>query len=419
MALTLSRGALALGCAALTACASARQPASTAPVGTAVGPERGALFIAGGGVLDPGLIARFVDLAGGDDARIVVIPTAATEDSFPDDWPGLRMFSEAGVRDVTILHTRSRATADSELFIEPLRRATGVWLSGGRQWRLANAYLDTRTLDEIRALLNRGGVVGGTSAGASIQASYMVRGAVASNAIMMAPGHETGFGLLRDAAVDQHLTARGRQDDMLEVVGRHPSLLGIGIDEGTALIVTNDRAEITGRGRVAFYNASDRGDVDYYFLSDGDSFDLGRRATIAGRRITPRTVRDEAEVLAVMNRLFDAMRTRDTASIRALSHPDLRLFVPLGATADHTIRTTTLDEFIAQIAAGEARLDERAIRPEVRVDGPLASVWTYYDFILGADFSHCGTDAFHFARGPDGWVIVGLAYTVQRDGCSR
>jgi hypothetical protein len=206
---------------------------------------------------------------------------------------------------------------------------------------------------------------------------------------------------------------------LLEVVGRHPSLLGFGIEDGTALIVTNARAEITGRGRVAFYNASDRGDVDYYFLSDGDSFDLGRRATIAGRRITPRTVRDEAEVLAVMNRLFDAMRTRDTASIRALSHPDLRLFVPLGATADHTIRTTTLDVFIAQIAAGEARLDERAIRPEVRVDGPLASVWTYYDFILGADFSHCGTDAFHFARGPDGWVIVGLAYTVQRDGCSR
>jgi cyanophycinase len=329
------------------------------------------------------------------------------------------MFRDAGVRDVAVLHTRSRETADSEAFSAPLRHATGVWLSGGRQWRLADVYLDTRTLSEIRALLDRGGVVGGTSAGASIQASYMVRGAVASNEILMAPGNEIGFGLLRDAAVDQHLTARGRQDDMLEVVRRYPSLLGIGIDEGTALIVTNDRAEITGRGRVAFYNTSDLGNVAYYFLSDGDSFDLGRRATIAGRRITPRTVRDEAEVLAVMNRLFDAMRARDTATIRNLAHPDLRLFVPLGATGESAIRTTSLDAFIAQVAAAQVRLDERAIRPEVRVDGPLASVWTYYDFILGSDFSHCGTDAFHFARGATGWVIVGLAYTVQRDGCSR
>ena len=412
------RPALLLCCAVLTGCASApRVPPAT--VATGVGPERGTLFIAGGGVLDRGLIDRFVDLAGGDDARIVVIPTAATEDSFPDTWPGLRMFRDAGVDEIAVLHTRSRATADSEAFTAPLRHATGVWFSGGRQWRLADVYLDTRTLREIRALLDRAGVVGGTSAGASIQASYMVRGAVDSNEIMMAPGHETGFGLLRDAAVDQHLTARGRQDDMLEVVRRYPSLLGIGIDEGTALIVTNDRAEIAGRGRVAFYNTADLDSVAYYFLSDGDAFDLGRRATIAGRRITPRTIRDETEVLAVMNRLFDAMRARDTASIRALAHPDLRMFVPLGASGEYAIRTSTLDEFIAQVAAAQTRLDERAIRPEVRVDGPLASVWTYYDFIRGTDFSHCGTDAFHFARGATGWVIVGLAYTVQREGCSR
>ncbi|MGH7465656.1 MAG: cyanophycinase, partial [Longimicrobiales bacterium] len=245
------------------------------------GPESGTLFIAGGGVLSAGLVSRFVSLAGGSDARIVIIPTAATEDTFPETWTGVRMFRDAGVDDVTVLHTRSRAIADSDAFAGPLRRATAVWLSGGRQWRLADSYLDTRTLREIRAVLDRGGVVGGTSAGASILASYMVRGAVESNDIVMAPGHETGFGLLRGTAIDQHLTARGRQDDMLDVVSRYPDLLGIGIDEGTALIVTRDHAEIAGRGRVAFYNTTDGGGLGYYFLSNGDTFHLARRTTLA------------------------------------------------------------------------------------------------------------------------------------------
>lgn len=410
--------ALLLCCTLASACAVAQPPAPTPPA-AAVGPERGTLFIAGGGALDSTVIARFVAAAGGRDARLVVIPTAATEDSFPETWAGLRMFREAGVHDVTVLHTRSRATADSDSFTAPLRRATGIWLSGGRQWRLADAYLDTRTVREIRALLNRGGIVGGTSAGASIQASYMVRGAVESNTVMMAPGHEAGFGLLRNTAIDQHLTARGRQDDMLGVVTRYPDLLGIGIDEGTALIVTGDAAEVTGPGRVAFYNTADRGDLPYYFLSDGDTFDLARRTVTSGRRITPQTVRDEAEVLAVMNRLFDAMRTRDTAAIRSLAHPQLRMFIPIEESGRATVRTNTLDAFIAQVAASVERLDEKPIRPEVRVDGPLASVWTYYEFVRGSDFSHCGTDAFHFIREGDRWIIVGLAYTVQREGCSR
>ena len=412
------RRSLALCCVILASCAGAQRTVDTvAPA--AAGPDNGTLFIAGGGALDSGIIARFVHLAGGDDARIVVIPTAGTQDSFPPDWPGLRMFRDAGVEDIVLLHTRSRTEADSERFTEPLRSATGVWLSGGRQWRLADAYLDSRTMQEIRGVLDRGGVVGGTSAGASIQASYMVRGAVESNTIMMAPGHETGFALLRNSAIDQHLTARGRQDDLLEVIERYPGLLGIGIDEGTALIVTRDRAEVAGRGRVAFYNAADRGDLGYYFLPAGGTFDLARRVALSGGRIAPQTVRDEAEVLAAMNRLFDAMRTRDTASIRALAHPHLRTFIPVEVAGRPDTRTNTLDAFIAQVAAAAERLDERPIDPEVRVDGRLASVWTYYEFVIGSNFSHCGTDAFHFMKDSTGWIITGLAYTIQREGCSR
>jgi hypothetical protein len=90
-------------------------------------------------------------------------------------------------------------------FAAVLRTATGVWLPGGRQWRLTDAYLDTRTHRELEALLERGGVIGGTSAGASVQASFMVRGAPEGNHIVIAPGRTRGFGFLRNAAVDQHL----------------------------------------------------------------------------------------------------------------------------------------------------------------------------------------------------------------------
>jgi hypothetical protein len=125
-----------------------------------------------------------------------------------------------------------------------------------------------------------------------------------------------------------------------------------------------------------------------------------------------------AEVLAAVDRLFAAMRTRDTAAIRAMAHPELRLFVPGGTEEAPTLRVSSLDQFIASIAAATARLDERAYDAEVRVDGNLATVWTYYDFRRDDAFSHCGYDAFHFARGAEGWRIIGLAYTTRQHDCS-
>lgn len=251
---------------------------------TAVGPSRGALVVVGGGRIGQDIIDRYIELAGGrEKARIVVIPTAGEGDAYPPDWAGVRMFRDAGVKNVTVLHTRDRKVADSESFVAPLRKATGVWFAGGRQWRLVDAYLGTRTHRELDRLLARGGVIGGTSAGASIQASYMVRGARSGNTIVMAPGYETGFGFLRNAAVDQHLLARNRQDDLLQVIARYPHLLGIGLDEGTAIIVRGDTAEVIGRSKAAFYNTDQANPRVYFFLANGDRFDL------AARRALPRS----------------------------------------------------------------------------------------------------------------------------------
>lgn len=245
-----------------------------------IGPPRGSLFIHGGGRLDRKLIDRFFELAGGRDAPLVVIPTAGEDDDYDESWPGLRPWHADGATHVALLHTRDRKKADSESFVRPLESARAVWLAGGRQWRLADAYLGTRTEQAIKGVLARGGVVGGSSAGATIQGSYLVRGSPENNQIMMSPGHERGFALLRHTAIDQHLLARGRERDMLRVIARHPKLLGIGIDEGTAVIVHGDEMEVVGSSKVAIYSADYRPPADerpYYFLAPGEHFDLAHR----------------------------------------------------------------------------------------------------------------------------------------------
>lgn len=395
---------------------AAAQNGAATTTGRTMGPANGALIIAGGGRLGPEIMDRFIELAGGDNARIVVIPTASERDDFSGDWAGLRPFNEAGVYQVTVLHTRDRRVADSESFVAPLRQATGVWIPGGRQWRLADAYLDTRTHRELFALLERGGVIGGSSAGASIQSSYMVRGAPEGNQIMRAPGHERGLGLLRNAAVDQHLIARNRQEDMFEVLEAFPDLLGIGIDEGTAILVRGNRAEVLGRSLVAFYNTSDDGGESYYFLDAGDVFDLAQRRVIQGSRLPPQ-IADERAVLDTVQRLFDAMAAADSAAVRRLFHPQATLFVPETRNSERTIAVMSVDGFVRRIAASGGTIDERFHDPLVRVDGDLAIVWTPYMFYNAGQFSHCGIDAFQLGRAAEGWTILQIAYTRRTEDC--
>ena len=149
---------------------------------------------------------------------------------------------------------------------------------GGRQWRLADAYLDTRVHRELQAVLDRGGVLGGSSAGATILGEYLVRGDTATNTIMMGD-HEEGFGFLRNTAIDQHVLRRNRQFDLIEIIRARPELLGIGIDENTAIVVQGDEFEVIGRSYVLIYdNQSVVGDSGlFYFLSPGDQFDLATR----------------------------------------------------------------------------------------------------------------------------------------------
>lgn len=216
---------------------------------------------------------RFLELAGGPDASIVVIPTA--NEAVRDADGATLALRALGANQVVQVHTRERSVADSEAFTAPLRSARAVWFSGGRQWRLVDAYLGTRTQREILAVLERGGVVGGSSAGATIQGSYLVRGAVEGNRVMMAPGYEEGFALLRETAIDQHVDTRDRAEDLRPVLQKHRALLGIGLDEATALIVRGDTAEVIGAGRVRFFGQPEGPPL---ILTAGGRYDLaGRR----------------------------------------------------------------------------------------------------------------------------------------------
>jgi cyanophycinase len=244
---------------------------------TSVGPSKGSLVIVGGGRIGPEIRDRFISLAGGPDANFVLIPTASDDETLNRQRQQESGPSLFGLKNVTVLHTRDRKEADSEAFVAPLKKATGVWIGGGRQWRLVDSYLDTATLKELWAVLDRGGVIGGTSAGASIQASYMVRGAREGNTIMMAKGYEVGFGFLKNSAIDQHLNTRKREDDLKQVITARPELLGIGLDESTAIVVQGDQFEVIGTGRVAINDGKDHDGKPYYFLKAGDRFDLKTR----------------------------------------------------------------------------------------------------------------------------------------------
>jgi cyanophycinase len=174
---------------------------------------------------------RFLELAGGSHARILIVPTASPHADRPGSDAALELWASRGPESVRVFHTRSRRLADDPGFVEPLKEATGVWFDGGDQTRVTDAYLGTEVERQLMALLSRGGVIGGNSAGAALMTRVMItRGRT----------HATvadGFNFLPGAVVDQHFLKRNRIKRLVSVLTDHPELVGIGIDERTALEV--------------------------------------------------------------------------------------------------------------------------------------------------------------------------------------
>lgn len=255
---------------------AAAEIAQTAFVQTPSKP--GWLVLEGGGKLrGTELLRRFIELAGGKNARLVVIPSAAIHNmgrtynaafvAHETQW----WRDLTGIQDVTLLHTDDPTVADSELFVAPLHKATALFILGGDDAWLYNGYVGTRTETEIRNLFARGGVIGGTSAGATVlgATSYELN------------AQQKGFNLLKNTSVNPHFFNRHREGEMARFVQQHPGILGIGVDESTALFIHGSDAEVVGEGKTAIFDGKPHGDRNYILFSNGDKFDLRQYSTPA------------------------------------------------------------------------------------------------------------------------------------------
>lgn len=256
-----------------------------------IGPANGTLIILGGGDLSESLIRSFIEIGGGLEAPIVIIPTADGQDKYDENFGEAGLLRKLGATNVKILHTTDRNVANTDSFVQPLTNAKVVWFSGGRQWRLVDAYKNTLTEKMLWKVLDNGGVIGGASAGATIQGSYLTRGDTKNNQIMMGD-HEDGFGFLKNVAIDQHVLTRNRHFDMIEIITHRPELLGIGIDEKTGIIVNGNQFEVIGDSYVIVYDGTfwsregsdlknlPKNSTMFYFLRAGDKYDLLKRKVI-------------------------------------------------------------------------------------------------------------------------------------------
>lgn len=244
--------------------------------------ENGTLVIVGGGGMPRNLMSQIVDMAGGPEkAKMVYVP-CAEQDDVGERQRTVESWKRMGVKHATFIHTKDRNKANTdEDFLAPLKDATGLWFGGGRQWNFADSYYGTKAHKLMKDVLKRGGVIGGSSAGASIQGRYLARATPIGNFQIMAPGYERGgLGFISGVAIDQHFSQRGRQKDMTQLMKKHPQLLGIGLDEATAIIVQKSKAKVVGRGKAHFYDRNlpvypDR--PDYVALPAGSEYELKDR----------------------------------------------------------------------------------------------------------------------------------------------
>ena len=271
------------------------------------------------------VLSTFVALAGGRDARIAVVPTASSlGPEIVEVYDAL--FRRLGVADVVGVRPQTREQAEDPAVVGLLEDVTGIFMTGGNQLKLSAIVSGTAFGEAILAAHRRGVVVAGTSAGASIQSSHMVA---------FGPGGTTpkqrmtqlaaGLGLVRDTVIDQHFSQRNRYGRLLMLVAQSPGLLGIGIDEDTAAVVTTGPGpdagggparllSVVGRGVVTIFDARAvvsnahearrtapllASGVVLHVLPAGSVFDLGARVLVPS---VPVVDPGEAEELAVAGR---------------------------------------------------------------------------------------------------------------------
>lgn len=227
----------------------------------AVSEERGQLVIIGGAEDREGeckILREFVRCAGGIKARIVIM-TAAT--SLPGEVGDtyIRIFERLGAEDVRVVDTQRREDADRPDWIEAIAQATGIFFTGGDQSRITSALKDTELDTAIHKRFSEGAVVGGTSAGAAMMPDIMIiEGESETNPRVDVVAMGPGMGFLPGVVIDQHFAQRGRLGRLVSALAQQPAVLGFGIDENTAIVVSGDEFEVIGEGAVTVIDESEK-----------------------------------------------------------------------------------------------------------------------------------------------------------------
>jgi cyanophycinase len=260
--------------------------------------RRGAIMPIGGAEerSPQGVILRtFVDLAGQESARIVILPTASSDPTAGEDYA--EIFHRIGARSVEIARIESREDANDERQVTRFGEATGIFITGGDQARLSKLVVGALVAETIQQRSLEGATIAGTSAGASILGAHMM-----SDGESEASPHKgmveivTGFGVLDDIIIDQHFSTRGRIGRLLVTFAANPGLIAFGIDENTALVIQHDgiaqaigKGSVTvvdGRGVYSDYHDLDEGEIlsiigsQIHVLAPGRFFDLERRTVL-------------------------------------------------------------------------------------------------------------------------------------------
>lgn len=288
--------ALLLAIVLTTGCASPRTTRRESPAPQQTAAPRGSLVIVGGGPRGEAITQKFIALAGGvGHARVLVLPMAS---SLPETGPeSVEEFRKHGVAAWSMNLTREQAMDAST--VRSLDSATGIWFPGGDQARITAVLVGTPTADAIRARYAAGAVVGGTSAGAAVMSTPMITGderapggvrrdttqsfiTIAREDVVVTPG----LGLVPGTIVDQHFLRRKRHNRLISVVLEQPSLLAIGIDESTALVIEPGKPwSILGESAAIVYDARHANvtasnapilgatDVRMHVLPSGSTFD--------------------------------------------------------------------------------------------------------------------------------------------------
>ena len=243
------------------------------------------------------ILARFIKLAGGTDARIAVISSASSLGPLAGEMYK-RVFGELGASDVSPIHATNRTQANDPDAARIVHDSTGIFMTGGNQLRLSSTIGGTALAQQIVRRHREGAVVAGTSAGASAMSTHMVAfGASGATPKQRMVQMAAGLGILPGVIVDQHFEARNRLGRLLAIIASNPSLLGIGVDEDTCGVVGPDRVmEVIGRRSVTILDGAESetdawevkahkpvmiSNVVLHSLPSGYRFDLERRERVA------------------------------------------------------------------------------------------------------------------------------------------